>query len=326
MLPPGLYPGGFFFQGVSLPEIVICEFMDEAAVARLRARFETVYDAGLVDRPDELAGLAKQARVLIVRNRTQVRGDLLKGAERLTCVGRLGVGLDNIDVEACKAQGIAVYPATGANDLSVAEYVITSALMLLRRAWLSTGSMLAGQWPRQKLMGRELAGKTIGLVGFGAIAREVAWRAQALGMQIVAFDPLLMADDPAWRLARNVSLDGLLEIADVVSLHVPLTASTRHMIAAAQLASMKPGAILVNAARGGVVDEAALAASLESNGIGGAALDVFETEPLTKEGAEKFAGLGNIILTPHIAGVTEESNVRVSELIADLVSAHLEKA
>ena len=309
-----------------MPDIVITEFMDEAAVSSLKARYDTLYEPELVDRPDELRGLIASARALIVRNRTQVRGVLLDAAPRLRCVGRLGVGLDNIDVAACKANGIAVFPATGANDLSVAEYVITTATALLRGAYFSSADVAAGKWPRQKLIGRELAGHTVGLVGFGSIAREVGWRAQALGMSVVAYDPLLDAAHPAWQLARNVSLDGVLALADVVSLHVPLTDATRNMIGAKQLAAMKPGAILINAARGGVVDEAALADALKDGQLGGAALDVFETEPLSAEAGAKFAGIANLILTPHIAGVTEESNVRVSELIADLVLAHLEKA
>ena len=309
-----------------MPDIVITEFMDEAAVSRLKARYDTLYDPALVDRPDELPGLLSTARALIVRNRTQVRGVLLEAAPRLRCVGRLGVGLDNIDVAACKANGIAVFPATGANDLSVAEYVITTATALLRGAYFSSADVAAGKWPRQKLIGRELAGHTMGLVGFGSIAREVGWRAQALGMSVVAYDPLLDAAHPAWQLARNVSLDGVLALADVVSLHVPLTDATRNMIGAKQLAAMKPGAILINAARGGVVDEAALADALKDGQLGGAALDVFETEPLSADAGAKFSGIANLILTPHIAGVTEESNVRVSELIADLVLAHLEKA
>jgi (S)-sulfolactate dehydrogenase len=218
-----------------------------------------------------------------------------------------------------------VFPATGANDLSVAEYVIANAMLLLRGAYLSTADVAAGKWPRQRLIGRELAGRTMGLVGFGAIAREVAWRAQAMGMSIVAYDPLLEAGHPAWQLARNVSLDGVLDLADVVSLHVPLTDKTRNMIGAAQLAAMRTGAVLINAARGGVVDEAALAEALKSGRLGGAALDVFETEPLTAEAGAKFAGIPNLVLTPHIAGVTDESNVRVSNVIADVVLAHLEK-
>ena len=309
-----------------MPDIVITEFMDEAAIASLKARYDTVYDPALVDQPEKLAMMVGQARALVVRNRTQVRGVLLESAKKLSCVGRLGVGLDNIDMEACKARDVAVYPATGANDLSVAEYVITTAAMLLRHAYTANEAMLSGKWPRQALAGRELAGKTLGLVGFGSIAREVAWRAQMLGMTILAYDPYCPADDPAWRLARNVSLDGLLETADVVSLHTPLTDQTRHMIDAGALARMKADAILINAARGGIVDEAALAAALKEGRPGGAALDVFETEPLTAEAGEKFKGIANLVLTPHIAGVTEESNERVSHLIAEKVLAHLDGA
>jgi (S)-sulfolactate dehydrogenase len=309
-----------------MPDIVITEFMDEAAVASLKARYDTVYDPALVDQPEKLAMMVSEARALVVRNRTQVRGALLESAKKLSCVGRLGVGLDNIDMEACKARDVAVYPATGANDLSVAEYVVTAAAMLLRHAYTANEAMLAGKWPRQALAGRELAGKTLGLVGFGSIAREVAWRAQMLGMTVLAYDPYSPADDPAWRLARNVSLDGLLETADVVSLHTPLTDQTRHMIDAGALARMKADAILINAARGGIVDEVALAAALKAGRPGGAALDVFETEPLTAAAGEKFKGIANLVLTPHIAGVTEESNERVSHLIAEKVLVHLERA
>lgn len=309
-----------------MADIVITEFMDEAAVARLRARFDTLYDPGLVDRADEMRAAVANARALVVRNRTQVRGALLEAGARLACVGRLGVGLDNIDMEACRARGIAVYPATGANDLSVAEYVMAAAMTLLRGAFFATADVAGGAWPRQRLIGRELAGRTMGLVGLGSIAREVAWRAQAFGMQIVAYDPMLMADHPAWQLARNVSLDGLLTLSDVVSLHVPLTEATRNMIGSAQIAAMKPDAILINAARGGVVDEVALAVALRERRLGGAALDVFAEEPLSAAEGERFRGIDNLILTPHVAGVTVESNVRVSELIADTVIAHLEKA
>jgi (S)-sulfolactate dehydrogenase len=309
-----------------MPDIVITEFMDEAAVAALKARYDTVYDPALVDQPEKLAALVVEARALIVRNRTQVRGALIESAKKLSCVGRLGVGLDNIDVDACKARNVIVYPATGANDLSVAEYVITTAAMLLRRAYAANEAMLAGKWPRQALAGRELAGKTLGLVGFGSIAREVAWRANAFGMQIVAADPYLEATHPAWMTARNVSLAGLLEIADVVSLHTPLTEQTRNLIDTRALAKMKPEAILINAARGGIVDEAALAAALREGKLAGAALDVFAAEPLTAEAGEKFKGIANLVLTPHIAGVTEESNRRVGYLIAEKVLAHLDGA
>lgn len=302
-----------------MADIVITEFMDEAAVARLVHAHETLYDPQLVDDPAALHDQLTSARALIVRNRTQVRETLLSMGPKLRVVGRLGVGLDNIDVAACKARSIKVIPATGANDLCVAEYVITSALMLLRGAFMRSPEVAAGEWPRQSMMGRELAGKTIGLVGYGSIAREVAWRTHMLGMQIIAYDPYLMADHPGWQIARNVSLDAVLEFSDVVSLHTPLTEATRNMINDEALSRMKPDAILINAARGGIVDESALAEALKAGRLGGAALDVFETEPLTAAAGAKFNGLGNLVLTPHIAGVTGESNERVSHLIADKV-------
>lgn len=309
-----------------MPDIVICEFMDDAAVARLSARHDTFYDPELADDVGRLLELSADARAIIVRNRTQVRGALLDAAKRLECVGRLGVGLDNIDLAACEARNVAVYPAVGANVLSVAEYVIANALMLLRGAYQATAQVASGAWPRQILIGRELSGKTMGLVGYGAIARETARRAEALGMRVIACDPHLDPQSPAWGSTEQRSFEALITEADVISLHVPLTAETRHMIDAAAIARMKPGAVLINAARGGIVDEHALASALRDRKLAGAALDVFETEPLTQEAGAIFAGIPNLVLTPHIAGVTEESNVRVSELIADRIQEHLGRA
>ena len=306
-----------------MADVVISEFMDEAAVARLGDTAEVLYDPGLVDRPDDLLAALRSARALIVRNRTQVRGAVLDQAAQLSCVGRLGVGLDNIDMDACAARGIAVYPATGANDLSVAEYVVAMALVLLRGAYGATDAVIAGDWPRQRLMGRESAGKVMGLIGYGSIARAVAVRAAALGMTVVAHDPHVPATDPSWGSVQSVAFDALLSRADVISLHVPLTGSTRGMLDASAITAMKPGAIVINAARGGVVDEAALATALRSGALGGAALDVFDAEPVTADSGRVLADVPNLILTPHIAGVTEEANSRVSHLIADRVIAHL---
>ena len=306
-----------------MPEIVITEFMDENAVASLAARHETLYDPTLVDDAPRLASLVGAARALIVRNRTQVRGELLDAAKQVEVVGRLGVGLDNIDVAACKARAISVIPASGANDLSVAEWVITTAMMLLRGAYFATPDVIAGDWPRNRLMGRELSGRVMGLVGFGAIAREVATRARGLGMDVIAYDPFLADSDPAWSLARRHGLEPLLREADVVSLHVPLTDDTRNLIDALRLKRMRKDAVLLNAARGGVVDEAALANALRAGEIAGAALDVFAKEPLSAEHGAIFTGCPNLILTPHIAGVTQESNIRVSTLIADKVLEQL---
>ncbi len=298
--------------------IVITEFMDERAVAQLKAAHDVLYDPKLVDDAPRLKAEAAKADAIVVRNRTQVRGDLLASLARCKVVGRLGVGLDNIDVPACEARGMQVIPATGANALSVAEYVVTTAAMLLRGAYVSTADVAAGKWPRNALSnGREIGGKTLGLVGFGSIGQLTAKLGRGLGMQVIAFDAMMDQDHPAFAQgqARSAGLDEVIKMADVVSLHVPLVDSTRGLFDAARIGSMKKGAVLINTARGGIVDEAALAAALRSGHLGGAAIDVFDAEPLPA--AAHFEGCPNLVLTPHIAGVSAESNERVSFLIAD---------
>jgi (S)-sulfolactate dehydrogenase len=304
--------------------ILITEFMDERAVAALAARFDVRYDPGLVDRVDAIPGLLTDCAALIVRNRTQVNERMLDAGPRLRVVGRLGVGLDNIDVKACEARGIAVIPATGANAQAVAEYVVGTALALLRGAFDATNAVGAGQWPRTALSnGREIGGKTLGLVGFGNIGRVTARLARGVGMRVIGFDAHVPADDAAWReeSATPRSFAEVVAEADVVSLHVPLTPATRNLVDAERLATMKPEAILINTARGGVVDEAAVAAALRAGKLGGAALDVFASEPLPA--GSPLAGCPRLILTPHIAGVTRESNERVSSMIAEKVAAAL---
>ena len=269
----------------------------------------------------------EKAQALVVRNRTQVNQELLNAAPNLKVVGRLGVGLDNIDLTACDKRGIVVCPATGANDASVAEWVITSLMMLLRGAFLSTSQMLDGRWPREQSMGCETSGKILGLIGFGRIARETAKRAKALGMEIIAFDPYISDNDSCWQDIRKIDqLSELLSLSDVVSLHVPLSEDTHHLINPEAIARMKPGSVLINAARGGTVDEKALVEALKSKHLGGAALDVFETEPLTESAAALFASIPNLVLTPHIAGITVESNQRVSEVTMKNVCKVLEES
>ena len=304
--------------------ILITEFMDDPAIAELRGRFQVIYDPALVDRRDEMLALLKDCTGLIVRNRTQVDAAALAAAPRLRVIGRLGVGLDNIDTEACAAREIKVIPATGANAQAVAEYVITMALVLLRGTYAMTADVAAGRWPRNALSeGREVADKTLGLVGFGSIGRRVASLAYAVGMRVIAHDPLIPASDRIWRDAgiERRELDDVLAESDVISLHIPLADSTRGLIGAAQLRRMKRGAVLVNTARGGIVDEAALAAALMEKHLGGAAIDVFVQEPLPA--GSPLAGVPNLILTPHIAGLTAESNARVSRMIANRVAGAL---
>ena len=306
-------------------KVLITEFMDAPAVAALSAVFGTIYDETLVDRRAEMIGMLAECSALIVRNRTQVNAELLSNAPNLKVVGRLGVGLDNIDVTACRARGIEVFPATGANALAVAEYVVGTAMLLLRGAYLSSSAVADGKWPRAALSkGRETAGKTIGIVGFGGIGQLTANLAQTLGMKTVAHDPMIESGSALWNSNHTacVTLEELLSSSDVVSLHVPLLDSTRNLINAQRLALMKAGSILINTARGGIVDETALAHALKSEALGGAALDVFSDEPL--KAGSPLAGCPNLILTPHIAGVTKEANTRVSSLIAERVTDFLQ--
>ncbi|MFZ9296894.1 MAG: hydroxyacid dehydrogenase [Hylemonella sp.] len=309
-----------------MARIVVTEFMDERAVAQLRARHDVLYDPKLVDDMPALLAEAGRADALIVRNRTQVRGELLAALTSCQVIGRLGVGLDNIDVASCDARGMRVIPATGANALSVAEYVITAAMMLLRGAYQSTADVAHGHWPRNSLgNGRETAGRTLGIIGFGSIGQTVARLARGLGMQVIAFDALLDCDASVFE-QLGVKCAGLLEViaqADVVTLHVPLVEGTRGLFNAERIALMKPGAVLINTSRGHIVDMDALVAALRSNHLGGAAVDVFDAEPLPA--SPSLQNCPNLLLTPHISGVSAESNERVSFLIAEKIIEALDR-
>ena len=307
-----------------MAKIVITEFMDEEAVAELRRSFDVVYDPVLVDRPTDLLAQAINAQALIVRNRTQVSAELLSHLPALRVVGRLGVGLDNIDLNATQARNITVIPATGANALAVAEYVITSALILLRGAFSSSAQVAQGLWPRAALSsGLEISTKQLGLIGFGSIGQLTAKLAQALGVSVVAYDPNIPSDSPVWveSNVQPVAFESLLANSDIISLHVPLDKATHHLISEKEFFLIKSTAVLINTARGGIVDENALAEALTSGRLAGAALDVFEQEPLPANSA--LAGVPNLLLTPHIAGVSRESNQRVSHLIATKVAEAL---
>ncbi len=311
-----------------MTDIVITEFLEPAAVETLQKRFKVHWDRELWNKRSELEKLVRDIPALIVRNRTKVDKTLLALAPKLKVVGRLGVGLDNIDVAACEARGIEVCSARGANATSVAEYAIAMAMLLLRkRAYLDTHRLVAGEWPREELgRGAELAGKCLGVVGLGSVGGTSARKARALEMRVVASDPYLPPEHENWHLAQKVSLEALLEQADVVTVHCPLNAETRGLIGERQMAQMRAGAVLINSARGGIVDEEACAAALRSGHLGGAALDVFDDEPIKSEAGKRFAGIANVILTPHISGVTAEANHRVSLMTVDSVARVLDRA
>ncbi|MGA1019108.1 MAG: NAD(P)-dependent oxidoreductase [Candidatus Puniceispirillales bacterium] len=303
-------------------DIVITEFLDSEAAGFLDQSFAVFRDDQLAFDPKRLRQQVKEARALIVRNRTQVDKALLDAAPKLSVIGRLGVGLDNIDTAACALRDIKVIPAHGANSDSVAEYAITAILVMMRPVWQVSQTMRDGGFPRQELgQGREIGGKTLGLIGFGGIGRNVAKRAAALGMTLAAYDPAF-TPEPGLEVSP-MPLADCLAASDAISLHMPLTDTTRSMINAETLAMMRPGAVLVNTARGGIVDHDALAASLRSGHLGGATLDVFENEPTTPASLAMFSDLSNIWLTPHIAGVTVEATQRVSWMTVKAVADHL---
>ena len=305
--------------------ILITEFMDEDAVNLLKKKYDVYYDISLAEDSNSLVKLINKMKALIVRNKTLVTRELIENAPNLTCVGRLGVGLDNIDLSACEEQNITVYPALGANSHSVAEYVICASMLLLRKAYFKKNEMIAGNWPRQESSGSEVYGKTLGLIGFGDIAQKTRDLALGLGIKTVAYDPYLDKDSNVWKETKNLPLDNLLSISDIISLHIPLTKETKNLIDEKKLRLIKNSSVIINTSRGGIIDENSLAKLLKENKIGGAALDVFSKEPINKVNAKKFEGLDNLILTPHIGGVTKESNERVSKMIAKKIDIHLSK-
>ena len=297
-----------------MSQIVVSEFMEESALEPLR-HYELLFDPALVDDRSRLLEVVADCAAIIVRNRTQVDAELLDAAPELRVVGRLGVGLDNIDLDVCRRRDIAVHPATGANAEAVAEYVIAVTMMLLRGAYGAGDRLVRGEWPRGELQGRESIFTCMIFVGFGGIARMVAERAAALGMTVAGYDPFLSADDPVWAGAgRFENIASMLNVADVVSLQVASVSQAKHLLDEDSLRQLPAGAVVINTSRGGIVDDRALAAAIRSGHLAGAALDVFETEPLTSAAGHVFADLDNVVLTPHIAGLTQESNRRVSEV------------
>ena len=306
-----------------MARIVISEFMPSAAVERLQNSHTIIYQPDLFQNSAQLQEQLLSADGLIVRNKTQVDSSLIDCAPNIKAIGRLGVGLDNIDLIACERRSIIVYTAAGANAISVAEYVLASALQLRRhQCWQHSAEVARGAWPRTAAVGNELAGCCVGLLGMGQIARATAMLFQAFDVRLMAHDPQIAPDDPIWQSVERAELTELLQQADILSLHVPLLAATRKIINAANIKSMKDGAIIINSARGGTVDESALAAALRSGKLAGAALDVFSEEPLGCKQIELFTGLENVLLSPHVAGLTEQSNARVGNLIADHLLHH----
>ncbi|MCI0678736.1 MAG: hypothetical protein L0Z63_06815 [Actinobacteria bacterium] len=261
------------------------------------------------------------AAALIVRSATRVDAAMIEAAPLLRAVARAGAGVDNVDVESATRRGVAVFNAPGGNTIAAAELTMALMLSVVRRVAEADRSVREGRWDRATLQGVELRGRILGLVGAGRIGGEVAKRARAFGMAVIAYDPYLSPMRAAAVGVTLVDLDRLLETSDMISLHVPLNEETRGLIGEEALGRMKKSAFLVNVARGGVVDETALAGALADGVIAGAALDVYSTEPLSGDSPLRRAP--NLVLTPHLGASTREAQVGVAREVAVAVRAAL---
>ncbi|MBA4017317.1 MAG: hypothetical protein C0483_09100 [Pirellula sp.] len=297
-----------------MSDIVVSENVSGHTMDRLRHEHDVFYSPHLWHSPDELKAALAHAQALVVRNQTKVTADVIAAAPQLKIIARAGVGVDNIDVAAASAAGIVVSYTPAANAVSAAELAMGLMLALARNIPAAHAHVVSGGWDRVRYMGTELAGRTLGIVGFGRIGQLVAERARAFGMDIVMADPFLRPDSPALLRfdACLLTLDDLLTASDVVTLHVPLMPETNNLIGAAQLARMKPSALLVNTSRGEVIDESALLAALEARQIAGAGLDVRRQEP---PGPTPFDTLPNVILLPHLGAFTHEAQERVIDAV-----------
>jgi D-3-phosphoglycerate dehydrogenase / 2-oxoglutarate reductase len=302
-----------------MPKIVITDATSEACAARFAEAPGFVVEAGTGLPRDDLKRALRDADGLVVRSATRVDRELLSAAPQLKVVGRAGEGVDNVDVEAATEAGVVVMNTPGGNTVSAAEHTLALILALARDLPDACRSVAEGRWERKRL-GVELYGKTLGVVGLGKIGREVAMRARAFGMEIVGHDPFLAADQGARLQIEIVDLPALLGRADFLTVHTPLTAQTRHLIDAAALGRAKPGIRLVNCARGGILDEAAVADAVRSGQVAGAAFDVFESEPPS---GSPLLGLRGVIATPHLGASTHEAQEKVAVRIAEQMVDYL---
>ncbi len=304
-------------------KILITENISGPGMEGLREKYDCRWDKDLWQKPEEILGIADRFEAIIVRNQTKVTAALLKAATRCEVIGRAGVGVDNVDVKAASELGIVVAFTPEENAISVAEEVLGMMLCLAKRFVGADASVKAGKWDRMAFLGVELYGKTLGIIGLGRIGARVAMRARAFGMRIIAYDPYLTRHHihVTESQAELVDLETLLRTSDFITIHLPLTAETRHLIDKDRLSRMKPAAYLVNTSRGPIVNEADLYEALDRKVIAGAALDVREEEPPR---ASPLNGLENILLTPHVAAFTVEAQDKVQESLSEDVDRVLE--
>ena len=300
--------------------IIVSDPLEKTGLAMLRESGHEVIEVAAEDK-DQLPELLADADALVVRSGTKVTADLLRAGKQLKVVGRAGIGVDNVDIETATSLGILVVNAPTANLISATEHTFALLLAVARNVAAADGDIKGGAWNRKKFVGAELQGKKLGIIGFGRIGQAVARRGRAFDMEILAYDPFLDADVVRRESAAPRSLEALLAEADVVTLHIPLTDDTRNLLSAERLAGIKEGAILINCARGGVVDEDALLEGLESGRIAAAGIDVFAQEPPTDY---TLAQHPRVVATPHLGAQTREAQVRISTQTAKMVVSALE--
>jgi D-3-phosphoglycerate dehydrogenase len=288
-------------------KVLACDGIDPAAVRLIREAGHEVTEAKGLSAKDLVIAL-KGVHGLLVRSATKVTADVLAAVPELRVVVRAGTGLDNVDQSAAEARGVVVRNTPSANTLSVAELTFAMLLALERHVAEAAADLREGRWEKTKYVGRELHGRTLGMIGFGRIGREVALRARAFGMPVLAHDPRVQIAPAGFDWVKMTDRDSVLGDCDVLTLHVPLTDDTRHSIGAREFALMQPGAVLVNASRGGVVEETALLAALKSGRLRAVALDVFEKEPAPAD--HPLLRLPNVLPLPHLGAATAEAQQR----------------
>ena len=300
-------------------KILITEFMNQSAIDLLNKKFDIIYDNKLWNKEKLLEKNIQEVDCIVVRNKTQLNSSVLLKAKKLKFIGRLGVGLDNIDINFSELKNIKVQIATGMNADSVAEYVINCSLSLLRKLPNLNTKTLKGEWPRTTISSNELQGKTLGIIGFGLIGRKVANLATAFGVNILAYDPYLNQNDFEKNIIKLTTLEKIFSMADIISIHLPLSENTLNLINQNSFLKMKNKPLIINSSRGGIINEEDLLDAYFKKHISGFAIDVYQNEPVEKNFLNKIKPDMNCILTPHIAGITEESNERVSKFIADKI-------